>query len=399
LSILKYDKIETIRIYEFLGGIMHELVSITIILVASLLAAQFSGRIGIPAVVGQLLVGIIIGPAMLGWVHSGETIHFLSELGVILLMFLAGLEADLTLLRKYLKPSLLVAITGVIIPIATFFLTLHLMGQDVKTALFYGIVFAATSVSITVEVLQEYNKVQTDTGAVILGAAVADDILAVLLLSFFVSMSSESGTPMQLAMQMLLQVLFLAFLVLLVKFIVPAIYQFTSKFDNFEKDSFLALLICFSMAILATKVGMSSVIGSFFAGLAIGQTKLAHKITHEVANFSYMFFIPIFFASIALPLKLDGMLSNLGYILLFTFLAVITKLIPGYFTAKSFKFNQKDALTIGGGMVSRGEMALIIVQIGLSAKLISSSAYSILVIVVILSTIIAPFILKYSFKD
>jgi len=228
---------------------------------------------------------------------------------------------------------------------------------------------------------------------------VADDILAVLLLSFFVSMSSESGTPMQLAMQMFLQVLFLAFLVLLVKFIVPAIYQFTSKFDNFEKDSFLALLICFSMAILATKVGMSSVIGSFFAGLAIGQTKLAHKITHEVANFSYMFFIPIFFASIALPLKLDGMLANIGYILLFTFLAVITKLIPGYLTAKAFKFNQKDALTIGGGMVSRGEMALIIVQIGLSAKLISSSAYSILVIVVILSTIIAPFILKYSFKD
>jgi len=116
---------------------MQELLSITIILAASLLATQFSGRIGIPAVVGQLLVGILIGPAMLGWVHSGEIIHFLAELGVILLMFLAGLEADLKLLQKYLKPSLLVALTGVLVPMVVFFLTLTIMGHDVKIAVFY----------------------------------------------------------------------------------------------------------------------------------------------------------------------------------------------------------------------------------------------------------------------
>lgn len=137
----------------------------------------------------------------------------------------------------------------------------------------------------------------------------------------------------------------------------------------------------------------------FFAGLAIGQTSFVDKVEHKISLLSYTFFIPIFFASIALPLKFDGMMSHLHTILIFTALAVLSKLIPGYFVGRGFNFSKLESLTIGGGMVSRGEMALIIVQVGLAAKIISSTTYSELVIVVILSTIIAPFILKYSFKD
>lgn len=378
---------------------MQELLQITIILVSSFLAIELSKKVGIPAVVGQLLVGIVIGPSFLNFVHQGEMVHFLSELGVILLMFLAGLEANLALLKKYLRPSLVVAVSGVLIPVALFYLYTQFLGYPTQISVFYGIVFAATSVSITVEVLQEYNKVKTDTGAVILGAAVADDILAVLLLSLFVSTTNGSGSSSQLIWQMILQVLFLFFLLLLVKYIVPAIYRFTEKMDYFEKDTFLALILCFSMSILATKVGMSSVIGSFFAGLAIGQTRKAEEITHEVAQFSYMFFIPIFFASIALPLQLNGIFEHVWLIIIFTVLAALSKLIPCYYVARAFHFTKKESLTIGGGMVSRGEMALIIVQIGLAEKLISTDLYSILVLVVILSTIIAPFILKISFHS
>ncbi|CAM4075782.1 cation:proton antiporter [Streptococcus penaeicida] len=377
---------------------MQELFQITIILISSFLAIEASKKLAIPAVVGQLLVGIIIGPSLLNLVHQGHIIHFLAELGVILLMFLAGLEADLALLKKYLKPSLAVAITGVVIPVGLFYMVTKLMGYDVNTAMFYGIVFAATSVSITVEVLQEYKRVQTKVGAVILGAAVADDIIAVLLLSFFVATNKGSGSNSNLLFQMIGQLLFLLFLIALVKYIVPAIYRLTFKIDQFEKDSFLALLICFSMALLATTVGMSAVIGSFFAGLAIGQTHKGEEIMHEISELSYMFFIPIFFASIALPLKFDGLFANLGIIIFFTILAVISKLLPGYLVAKGFNFSKMDSLTVGAGMVSRGEMALIIVQIGLAEKLITSQVYSTLVIVIILSTVIAPFILKKSFK-
>lgn len=378
---------------------MQELFQILIILVSSFFAIELSKRIGIPAVVGQLLVGIVIGPSFLNMVHQGEMIHFLAELGVILLMFLAGLEANLTLLKRYLKPSLVVAISGVVIPLMVFYFFTQFLGYQTEISVFYGIVFAATSVSITVEVLQEYNKVKTDTGSVILGAAVADDIIAVLVLSLFISSKNGTGSSTQLVWQMLFQIFFLIFLLLLVKFIVPAIYRFTTKIDHFGKETFLALIICFSMAILATTVGMSSVIGSFFAGLAIGQTKKAEEITHEVAQFAYMFFIPIFFASIALPLQLNGIVEHGFLILIFTILAVLTKLIPCFYVARGFNFSTKESLTIGGGMVSRGEMALIIVQIGLTERLISTDIYSILVLVVILSTIIAPFILKTSFKN
>ncbi|EHJ55843.1 hypothetical protein HMPREF9318_00372 [Streptococcus urinalis FB127-CNA-2] len=239
---------------------------------------------------------------------------------------------------------------------------------------------------------------KSDTGAVILDAAVADDILAVLLLSFFVS-STSGGQNQNLLLEFGLQVLFFIFLYFLIKYLIPGIFRFVSKFDYFEKNSFLAVIICFSMAILADKVGMSAVIGSFFAGLGIGQLKIADKLTHEVAQFSYLFFIPIFFASIALPLQLDGMLKNLPLIVLFTVLAVLTKLIPSYLVARGFEFNRRNALTIGGGMVSRGEMALIIVQLGLSQSLISKATYSTLVIVVILTTLIAPFLLKITFKE
>lgn len=371
---------------------MHIIIQITIILLASVLATLISKRIGIPAVVGQLLVGIIIGPAMLGLVHQNQVLHVLSEIGVILLMFLAGLEANFDLLKKYLKPSLLVAITGVIVPMALFYFLTRLFGFQINTAIFYGLVFAATSISITVEVLQEYNRVKTDTGAIILGAAVA----AVLLLSVFIA---TNGSSSNIGLQIIIQLLFFVFLFICMKYLVPALFKLIEKVHFFEKYTILAILICFSLSILADKVGMSSIIGSFFAGLAIGQTSFVDKVEHKISLLSYTFFIPIFFASIALPLKFDGMMSHLHTILIFTALAVLSKLIPGYFVGRGFNFSKLESLTIGGGMVSRGEMALIIVQVGLAAKIISSTTYSELVIVVILSTIIAPFILKYSFKD
>lgn len=293
---------------------MSELIQITIILLASFLATSFSKSFGIPAVVGQLLVGILVSPAIFGLVKQTEILHFLSEIGVILLMFLAGLEADLNLLKKYLKPSLLVAISGVMVPLLFFTLYTKALGYDSNTALFYGIVFAATSVSITVEVLQEYGKVKSKAGAVILGAAVADDILAVLILSFFISSRGDSSN---FSLQILGQVIFLVFLFFVIKYFVPVIFKYTKRIQIFAKNTSIALIICFTLAILADLVGMSSVIGAFFAGLAIGQTSFAKDIEHSISTVAYTFFIPIFFVSIALPISFNGMVSknrNYNYI-------------------------------------------------------------------------------------
>lgn len=374
---------------------MRTLLEITIILIASLMATLLANRLAIPAVVGQLCVGILIGPSLLNLVHEGHVMHFLSEIGVILLMFLAGLEANLELLRKYFKPSLVVAISGVVIPMVAFYYVGIALGFPINTAVFYGLVFAATSVSITVEVLQEYQKVRTKIGAVILGAAVADDVLAVLLLSFFMS---SAGASSHLVMQVGLQILFLVFLVFSVKLLVPKLYDWSQHIPYFEKETFLALLICLTWSLLAWSVGMSSVIGAFFAGLAVGQTSKADIVEHNILVIAYSIFIPIFFASIALPLQLNGVFSHLGLVLALTLLAIVTKLLPSYLVGRGFAFSRQESLSIGAGMVSRGEMALIIIQIGLAEKLITHQTYSTLVVVVILTTMIAPFILKFSFK-
>lgn len=374
---------------------MKTLLEITIILIASLMATLLANRLAIPAVVGQLCVGILIGPSLLNLVHEGHVMHFLSEIGVILLMFLAGLEANLELLRKYFKPSLVVAISGVVIPMVAFYYVGIALGFPTNTAVFYGLVFAATSVSITVEVLQEYQKVRTKIGAVILGAAVADDVLAVLLLSFFMS---SAGASSHLVMQVGLQILFLVLLVFSVKLWVPKLYDWSQHIPYFEKETFLALLICLTWSLLAWSVGMSSVIGAFFAGLAVGQTSKADIVEHNILVIAHSIFISIFFASIALPLQLNGVFSHLGLVLALTLLAIVTKLLPSYLVGRGFAFSRQESLSIGAGMVSRGEMALIIIQIGLAEKLITHQIYSTLVVVVILTTMIAPFILKFSFK-
>lgn len=374
---------------------MQTLLEITIILIASLMATLLANRLAIPAVVGQLCVGILIGPSLLNLVHEGHVMHFLAEIGVILLMFLAGLEANLELLRKYFKPSLVVAISGVVIPMVAFYYVGIALGFPINTAVFYGLVFAATSVSITVEVLQGCQKVRTKIGAVILGAAVADDVLAVLLLSFFMS---SAGASSHLVMQVGLEILFLVFLVFSVKLLVPKLYDWSQHIPYFEKETFLALLICLTWSLLAWSVGMSSVIGAFFAGLAVGQTSKADIVEHNILVIAYSIFIPIFFASIALPLQLNGVFSYLGLVLALTLLAIVTKLLPSYLVGRGFAFSRQESLSIGAGMVSRGEMVLIIIQIGLAEKLITHQTYSTLVVVVILTTMIAPFILKFSFK-
>lgn len=373
---------------------MNDIFQLTLILVASLVATLIARRIRIPAVVGQILIGIVLAPAALGWLQGGHTIEVLSEIGVILLMFLAGLESDLGVLKKNFKPALLVALAGVIVPLLVFWGVTTMMGYAFSTAIFYGIVFAATSVSITVEVLQEYGKLSTKAGSIILGAAVVDDILAVLALSIFTSTQSSSGN---LPKQFFMEFLFLLFLVLVHKSI-PKVWRFVEKLPVYAKNTTAALILCLVLSLLADAAGMSAVIGSFFAGLALSQTDVSHKIEEYSSAIAYVVFIPVFFVSIAISVTFESIFEHPILILFFTLLAVLTKFVPAYFIGKTTGLTTSDSALVGTGMVSRGEMALIIAQIGLASQVINSDIYSELVIVIILSTLIAPFLINLSLK-
>ncbi|MBR8680565.1 cation:proton antiporter [Lactococcus lactis] len=373
---------------------MEDILQITIILFFSMLATLLSKKLKIPEVVGQMLIGIILAPSVLGLINGGHTIEVMSEIGVILLMFLAGLESDLEVLKKNLKPSILVALSGVIIPITIFGIVAFYSGRSISTSLFYGIVFAATSVSITVKVLQEYGYLSTKAGNIILGAAVVDDILAILILSVFKSFKNSEGN---LIVQFSMEILFFVFLFFVHKFI-PKVWKFINKLPIYAKNTTSALIICLGLSLLADKVGMSAVIGSFFAGIAISQTEVSEIIEEYVSAIGYVIFIPIFFVSIAISISFDVLFEHPFIVILFTLLAILTKFLPAYYSGKVCNLKKSESLLIGTGMVSRGEMSLIVAQIGLSGAIINKNIYSELVIVIILTTLLAPFLIKMVIK-
>lgn len=374
---------------EFIG-------TLCLILIATTLGSHLSRRIGIPAVIGQLLVGVILGQAGLNWVHPNILVHDFSEIGVILLMFLAGLESDLSLLRKYFKPGMFVALLGILFPVAFGWLTGEAFHVPLNEALFFGIILAATSVSISVEVLKELNVVNTKEGSTILGASVVDDILVVLVLSLSLSfLTGDTSNKTSLPLILLEQVIYFVFIFLLVKWIAPLLMSFAEKIYANSAVIIVSLVICLGMSFVADLVGLSSVIGAFFAGIAVSQTKVKHEVYRNVEALGYSVFIPVFFVSVGLEVDFTNFGSQLLFILTFTIVAILTKLVGGYFGAKVAGFSGNSSLMVGAGMISRGEMALIILQIGQQSKLIEAQYYSPLVIIILLTTLVSPLILKH----
>ncbi|MGK4077979.1 cation:proton antiporter [Ligilactobacillus salivarius] len=379
---------------------MTYLGTLCLVLLTTAFAGSISRRVGMPAVIGQLLVGIILGPAMLGWVTSNNFVHIFSEIGVVILMFMAGLESDLDLLKKYLKPATSVALFGVIAPIILVYLLGRIYNFTNEEAIFLGVTFAATSVSISVEVLKELKKLDTKEGTTILGAAVIDDILAVLILSVLVSIFSdvaqaEGGhTQSNLGVGILIQVIYFVGIYLVFRWIAPLLMKISEKLPISSSEILMSLVICLGMAFFADLVGLSAVVGSFFAGVAVAQTPYKQEIDSSIEPIGYAVFIPMFFVSIGLNMTFKGLLTNWLFIVILLVLALLTKWGGCGLGAKMLGMSWRSGDIIGAGMVSRGEMALIIAQVGYEAHLLSDKFYSSVIIVIILTTIIAPFMLK-----
>jgi len=377
--------------------------TLSLILIVTAVAGHFSVRIGLPAVIGQLLSGIILGPALLGWVHDSTFITDFSELGVIILMFMAGLESNLQLLKKYWRPSLFVAVLGVILPVAVIDWCSQLFHLSSVESLFLGVTFAATSVSISVAVLKELNALDGKEGTTILGAAVVDDVLAVLILSLMVSLfGSEVGGSSQkstnLGLSLGIQAAFFIGLFAVVKWIVPLLMKVGDALLIPTSVTLMSLVICFGLAYFADFIGLSAVIGAFFAGIAVGQTDYRQVIDAHIQPIGNAVFIPVFFVSIGLNMSFKGFLNDFWFIVVITVAAIVTKLVGAGIGAKLAGFSWLSGYEIGAGMVSRGEMALIIAQIGYQGKLLSADRYSAVITAIILTTLIAPLLLRQSIQ-
>lgn len=383
------------------------LLIIAVILFSTKLLGLASGKASMPQVVGALLAGLILGPSALGLVQETDLIVTLSEIGVIMLMFDAGLGTDLKELKSTGLASFIIAMCGVIVPLlggmALYLVYFPNDGDPMRMleALFIGVILTATSVSITVETLRELGKLQGRVGTAILGAAVIDDILGIIVLTI---VSSFTDPEVKIAVVLLKIVLFFVFVVV-VGFI---FYKLFTIMENHYKGhmhrrvAIYGLSFCFAMAFCAEHFfGVADITGAYFAGLLLcNLPSVRDYVGRRVSIVSYMFFSPIFFASVGVKTNLHGLTpSLLVFGLLLLVVAIITKIVGCGLGAKLCKFNPHDSLSIGVGMVSRGEVALIVAQKGYACGLVSDSMFAPVILVVIVTTLITPILLKLVMSD
>ncbi|HKB78097.1 MAG TPA: cation:proton antiporter [Thermoanaerobaculia bacterium] len=374
------------------------LLALIAIFAAAKIFGELAERIGQPAVLGELLGGVVVGVSGLHLVDPHDvTIHLLSELGVIILLFIIGLETDLKKLLSVGGSATVVAIVGVALPFAGGAWIGTLLGFSPMVAIFLGASLTATSVGITARVLSDLGHLQDDESQVILGAAVVDDIIGLVILAL-VSTLAEGG---DLSVALMLRVTVVAFGFVILAIVIgsrlaPWLIRAIERIDIARGLFFASMMFAFLLAYLAQRVGSAVIIGSFAAGLVLARTDKADQIEREVHDIG-QFFVPIFFVVVGAAIDVSSLSpfepSTRRYLaigLLLTGIGVIGKVIAGY---AALKRGVKRSI-IGVGMIPRGEVGLIFAQIGLSAKLLDSGLYSAVALMVMLTTLMTPPMLR-----
>ncbi|MFD0672118.1 cation:proton antiporter [Cohnella sp. GCM10027633] len=376
---------------------MELFLQLALVILFTKLAGDVSVRFGQPSVLGKLIVGVVIGPAVLGWVQSSEAIEAFGHIGVLLLMFLAGLETDIKELNDNRVSAVAVAVGGVVLPLAGGYFAGVAVGMSDKEALFLGLLLSATSVSISVQTFRELGKLKSKESTTVLGAALVDDILVVVALA--VMMSFMTAEEISLAAVVGKKLLFFALVVLLGWKVVPLAMRVLARSRVTEAVVSAALVVCLLFAYMGESLGVAGIIGSFAAGIAISRTGFKHTVEQKLQPIAYAVFVPVFFASIGLSVSFHGLTDQIWFIVALSIVAVVTKLVGAGFGARLTGFGPHSSMVIGAGMISRGEVALIIAAIGLNAGLLSPAYFTSTIVVVIVSTLVTPPLLKALLKD
>lgn len=386
--------------YEFL-------LWIALILISTKVLGLLCKAVHLPEVVGALLAGVILGPSALGLMSmegdTGTLLTYVAEMGVIFLMFSAGLDTDLKELKANIGASFVTALIGVIVPLIGGMIGYALyFGEDLSNydqmlqSLFVGVVLTATSVSITVETLREMGRLSGKVGMTILGAAIIDDILGMVVLAVVSSMKDTSVKPTTVLIKIVLY-----FVLILILFMVTSRLEFAiEKNDHKRRVAIFAIAFCFILAYVSEiGFGIADITGAYFAGVMLCQSKIRDYVDVKIHDVSTVFFSCIFFASVGLKVTLGGMTLKVWmFAVILTLIAIISKMVGCGLGAKICKFTWKESLQTGVGMISRGEVALIVAEKGRQVGLISEDLFAPIILVVIVTTLITPILLKIVFK-
>ena len=378
-------------------GILRDL---AIIVVFAKVFGILARKCKAPQVVGEIIAGLLIGPSILGFVEQTDFLVQMAEIGVILLMFSAGLETDLKDLLKTGPIALLIACAGVFVPLVGgtllymgFYGTSPWGSPEFYQAVFIGVIMTATSVSITVESLKELGKLKGKVGTTILSAAIIDDVIGIIVLTFVIGFKNPDSNPGKVVISTVL--FFIAAVV--VGFILYKIFKkLDNRYPHTRRIPIMGLALCFAFSYIAeVYFGIADITGAYVAGIILCSIRDSEYIAEKMDINSYMLFGPVFFASIGLKTNIENvtvgiLLFSVGFVIV----ALVTKIVGCGLMAKLCKFNNSDSLKIGVGMMTRGEVALIVAQKGLAVGMLTGEYFTAVILLIIVSSICTPIILK-----
>ncbi len=380
--------------------ILSVLRDLAIIVIFAKLLGLVARKLKAPQVVGEIVAGLLLGPSLLNIVKLNDFLDICAGIGVVLLMFSAGLGTNLKQLLHTGVKALLIACSGVLVPLVggtllyMCFYGFSAVGTpQFFTAVFIGVIMTATSVSITVETLKELGKLKTELGTTILSAAIIDDVIGILVLTFVIGFKNPDSNPGWVALSTLA---FFALAVVLGFVIYKAFKIIDKRWPHTRRIPILALALCFGLSFAAEKYfGIADITGAYVAGIILSKLHDSDYIEEKMDINSYMIFGPIFFASIGLRTHIDGITWELVlFSVAFVLVALVSKIVGCGAMSRLCGFKGKDCLKIGVGMMTRGEVALIVAQRGLTEGMISSSYFTSVILLIIVSSVLTPILLK-----
>ncbi len=380
----------------------NALLFLAIFIFFSKIISDLLSKINFPPVLGMILIGLIVGPTgfrLLTDTGDIHKLHFFADIGVIILMFMAGMETNINDMKKIGKNALIIALAGIILPFIGGYLITFYFYHDTMMAIMMGLVLTATSVSVSVMALMDMKKFNTVEGNTILGAAILDDIIGIIILTVVLALTgrSEHGVAQSIGMM----ALYLGGATLIGFFIFPLLLNWVDKIKSEVPVLTTALAMLFIFAWAAEQAEVAGITGAYLAGLSIGQTKFKHRIEEGVTTIGQALFVSLFFVFIGFDTDLRGGNINWLFTLLFMAVSIVTKLLGAGVAAKGLGFDWRRSMVIGSGMIPRGEVGLVVASLVTLEKggYLAPEQFSAVVFMVIATAFVTPFLLKMFFKD
>ena len=394
-----FHAIVSVEDSRFVEHASNALLALLIVFVAAQIGAEIAQRLKMPAVVGEIAAGVVVGPALLNWVHVDEPLTVLAEVGAVLLLFSVGLETRVADLRRVGKVASWVGIAGVILPFLLGGMWAHYMGYPTPKAMFIGAAFVATSAGITARVLHDMGVLGRKESRVILGAAVIDDILAMLLLGAVTAL--QGGGNVNVAGLVLVLAQAIGFVAIIGYFGTRIMRRGSKALDaplNPHSPLSIALALCLGLAVAASFLGLAAIIGAFLAGMVAAETRQRHQLEEHLQPIMVLL-VPFFFVVTGMQVDLQALASGRALSLLFVIvvLATVGKVVGCGLGALSM--GRRSALIVGVGMVPRGEVGIIVASLGQRAGVFPPEMYALIIAMSLITSIIAPPVLKVLLSD